>query len=158
MRFGSQLVHFFALMLWVAGVLAIVAGMLHLGIAIFAVVVITALFSFIQEHRAERATERLRDLLPHKAKVLRDGTKQEISADELVPGDLVLLSSGDRISADLALVDAQGCFIDSSTLTGESASIAVSAGEPAYAGTFLVEGQARGSVTATGSSTKLAKI
>ena len=80
MRFGNQLVHFFALMLWVAGVLAIVAGMLQLGIAIFAVVVINALFSFIQEHRAERATERLRDLLPHKAKVLRDGTKQEISA------------------------------------------------------------------------------
>lgn len=158
MRFGDQLVHFFALMLWVAGVLAIVAGMLQLGIAIFAVVVINALFSFIQEHRAERATERLRDLLPHKARVLRDGTKQEVSAEELVPGDLVLLSSGDRISADLALVDAQGCFIDSSTLTGESASIAVSAGESAYAGTFLVEGQARGTVTATGNSTKLAKI
>lgn len=158
MSFGNQLVHFFALMLWVAGVLAIIAGMLQLGIAIFAVVVINGLFSFIQEHRAERATERLRDLLPHKARVLRDGTKQEISAEELVPGDLVLLGSGDRISADLALVDAQGCFIDSSTLTGESASIAVSAGEHVYAGTFLVEGQARGTVTATGNSTKLAKI
>lgn len=158
MRFGNQLVHFFALMLWVAGVLAIVAGMLQLGIAIFAVIVINALFSFIQEHRAERATERLRDLLPHKANVLRDGTKQEISAEELVPGDLALLSPGDRISADLSLVDAHGCFIDSSTLTGESASIAVSGGQPAYAGTFLVEGQARGTVTATGNSTKLAKI
>lgn len=157
-RFGIQLVNFFALMLWVAGALAIVAGMLQLGIAIFAVVVINGLFSFIQEHRAERATERLRDLLPHKARVLRDGRKQEISVEELVPGDLVLLSSGDRVSADLALVDAQGCFIDSSTLTGESASIAVSAGEHVYAGTFLVEGQARGTVAATGNSTKLAKI
>jgi len=158
MRFGDQLVHFFAVMLWVAGTLAMIAGMFQLGIAIFLVIIINGLFAFIQEHRADRATERLRDLLPRRTTVLRDGNKQEISADFLVPGDLVLLSAGDRISADLTLVDAQGCLVDTSTLTGESASCAVSSGDPVFAGTFLVEGQARGKVTATGNSTKLAKI
>jgi calcium-translocating P-type ATPase len=156
--FGSQLTHFFAVMLWVAGGLAIIAGMAQLGIAIFVVIIINGLFAFIQERRAERATERLRDLLPRKATVLRDGAKREISADELVPGDLVLLSAGDRISADLVLVDAQGCSVDSSTLTGESTPFAVVTGDHVFAGTFLVEGQGRGEVTATGSSTKLARI
>lgn len=158
MRFGDQLVHFFAVMLWVAGALAIIAGMSQLGIAIFLVIIINGLFAFIQEHRADRATERLRDLLPRRTTVFRDGDKQEITADVLVPGDLVLLSAGDRISADLTLVDAQGCLVDTSTLTGESAPSAVSSGDPVFAGTFLVEGQARGKVTATGNSTKLAKI
>jgi len=158
MHLGSQLVHFFAVMLWVAGVLAIVAGMLQLGIAIFVVIIINGLFSFIQEYRAERATERLRDLLPHKTTVLRDGNRQEIPAEELVPGDLVLLSSGDRISADLMLMDAQSCSVDSSTLTGESMPSPAAAGDHVFAGTFLVEGQGRGKVVATGSTTKLAKI
>ncbi|MBZ5520647.1 MAG: cation-transporting P-type ATPase [Acidobacteriia bacterium] len=155
---GTQFVHFFAVMLWVAGILAIVAGMSQLGIAIFVVIIVNGLFAFIQEYRAERATERLRDLLPHMATVLRDGSRQEIPAEELVSGDLVLLSSGGRISADLALVDAQGCLVDSSTLTGESVPTSVSAGDQVFAGTFLVEGQACGKVTATGNATKLAKI
>ncbi len=158
MRLGNQLVHFFAVMLWIAGGLAIVAGMSQLGIAIFVVIIINGVFAFIQEHRADRATERLRDLLPRKATVLRDNNKQEIPADDLVPGDLVFLSAGDRVSADMALVDAHACLVDSSTLTGESAPGAVSVHEPVFAGTFLVEGEARGRVTATGKSTKLARI
>jgi calcium-translocating P-type ATPase len=158
MRFGSQLTHFFAAMLWAAGMLAIVAGMAQLGVAIFVVIVINALFAFIQEHRAERATERLRGLLPRRTTVIRDGSRQEVSADVLVPGDLVLLSAGDRISADLMLVDAQGSSVDRSALTGESASVTVVEGDHVFAGTFLVEGQARGTVTATGNSTKLARI
>jgi magnesium-transporting ATPase (P-type) len=72
------MVHFFALMLWVAGVLAFVAGLPELGVAIFVVVVVNGLFAFAQEFRAERAAERLRDLLPRRATVVRDGRPVEI--------------------------------------------------------------------------------
>lgn len=157
-RLANQFVHYFAVMLWVAGGLAIIASMSQLGIAIFVVIIINGLFAFIQEYRAERATERLRDLLPRRATVVRDGSTQEICADDLTCGDLVLLGAGDRISADLVVLDAQSCLVDSSTLTGESAPLLISAGDQAFAGTFVVEGQARGRVVAIGNSTRLAKI
>jgi magnesium-transporting ATPase (P-type) len=73
----DQLIHFFAVMLWIAGALAILAGMPQLGIAIFAVIVLNGLFAFLQEHRAERTSERLRDLLPRRAMVLRDGVSKD---------------------------------------------------------------------------------
>lgn len=76
------MVHFFALLLWIAGGLAFVAGMPQLGVAIFIVVVINGLFTFAQEYRAER----LRDLLPRKATVVRDGRTIEVDAKELVVG------------------------------------------------------------------------
>src|SRR5665213_916564 len=72
-KFASQLVHFFALMLWVAGILSFVAGMPQLGVAIFVVVLVNGTFAFAQEFRAERAVARLRDLLPRHATVVRDG-------------------------------------------------------------------------------------
>lgn len=94
---GAQLTQFFALMLWVAGGLAMVAGMPQLGVAIFAVIVLNGLFAFIQEHRANRAGERLREMLPLRATVIRDGKRQEVEAAELVPGDVVAVEAGDRI-------------------------------------------------------------
>ena len=154
----NQLTHFFALMLWVAGVLALIAGMSQLGIAIFVIIVVNGLFAFIQEHRAERATEKLRDLLPSNVMVVRDRREQQIRAAELTCGDLVLLSPGDRICGDLVLLDAHACLIDTSALTGESVPSAVSSGDHLYAGTFVLEGNAKGEVIAVGSSTKLAKI
>ena len=157
-RFLNQFIHYFAVMLWLAGGLAIIAGMPQLGMAIFVVIIINGVFAFIQEYRADRATERLRDLLPRRATVVRDGIKQEISADDLTCGDFVLLTAGDRICADLTVIDAQSCLIDSSTLTGESASLAISASDQLFAGMFVVEGQASGKVCATGNSTRLAKI
>jgi len=69
----GQMVHFFALLLWVAGGLAFLAGMPALGVAIFVVIVINGVVAFIQEYRAERAAQRLRELLPRRAKVIRDG-------------------------------------------------------------------------------------
>jgi calcium-translocating P-type ATPase len=152
------MVHFFALLLWGAGILAFVARMPELGVAIFAVVVINGLFAFAQEHRAERAAERLRDLLPRRATVMRDGKSVEIDASELVVGDVVLLSSGDRISADLRVVEAHTLSIDTSTLTGESVPVTLESGEEAFAGTFVVEGEGLAVVTTTGSATRLASI
>ena len=155
---ASQLVHFFALMLWAAGALAIVAGLLQLGVAIFAVVVLNGVFAFVQEYRAERAAQKLRDLLPRRVTVLRDGQPVDIDASQLVVGDLVLCGAGDRISADLHVDEAHALLLDTSTLTGESAAVHVETGESLFAGTFVVEGEARATVTAIGTATRLAHI
>ena len=157
-RLLAQLVHFFAVMLWIAGGLAILAGMPQLGFAIFVVIVVNGLFAFIQEYRAEKAGERLRDLLPRRVMVMREGKRQSIDGIELVPGDIVLLNAGDRISADMRLVEVHGLSADTSTLTGESVPTAPQPGEIIFAGTFAVEGEAIGIVTATGGSTRLAQI
>jgi magnesium-transporting ATPase (P-type) len=153
-----QMVHFFALLLWVAGGLALVAGMPQLGAAIFGVVVINGCFAFAQEYRAERAASRLRDLLPARVKVVRDGDVREVDAPELVAGDLVVLEAGDRISADLALVEGRSLSVDESTLTGESIPVSPQDGERLYAGTFVVTGDARAVVDRTGNATRLAEI
>lgn len=154
----AQLFHFFAVMLWIAGLLAILAGMPQLGYAIFVVILINGLFSFIQEHRAERTSERLRDLLPRRATVLRDGEPTEINASDLVLDDVVLLKAGDRISADLQAVEVHSLSVDASTLTGESVPLNPQEGDALFAGTFVVEGEGTGVVTATGSQTRLARI
>ena len=92
-HFVVQFVHFFAILLWIAGGLAILAGMSQLGIAIFVVIIINGIFAFVQEHRAEKASEKLRELLPRRAFVLRDGIPLEIDAAELVVDDVVSCSS-----------------------------------------------------------------
>ena len=149
--------HFFALMLWGARVLAFIAGMPQLGGAIFVVVVVNV-FAFVQESRAEHAAESLRDLLPRRAMVVRDGAATEIDAADLVRDDVVLLSAGDRVSADLRVAEGHALLMDTSLLTGESVPVAVSDGDPLFAGTFVVEGEGRAVVEATGARTRLASI
>ena len=153
-----QLVHFFAVMLWIAGALAILAGMPQLGVAIFAVIVLNGLFAFLQEHRAERTSDRLRDLMPRRAMVLRDDAVKEIDASEVVPDDVLFLGSGDRISADLRLLEVHQLSIDMSMLTGESVPLTPELGATVFAGTFVLEGEGAGIVTATGKHTKLSTI
>ena len=154
----AQLTHFFALMLWVAGVLAFVAKLPQLGVAIFVVVVVNGVFAFVQESRAEHAAERLRDLLPRRVIVLRDGEPLEIDAAELVVDDLVILAAGDRVSADLRVLRSHTLRVDASLLTGESEPVAVDDDGQIFAGTFVVEGEGRAVVEATGSNTRLATI
>ena len=144
LQLAAQMFHFFAVMLWLAGGLAVLAGMPQLGVAIFVVIILNGVFAFIQEYRAEHAAERLREMLPRKTIVLRDGAPVEISADDLVVGDIVLLQSGDRISADMYLIEIHNCTIDTSALTGESVPFLAEQGETAFAGTFVVEGEAKG--------------
>lgn len=154
----GEFTHFFALMLWVAGVLAFVAGMPQLGVAIFVVIIVNGLFAFLQEERAERAAVRLRELLPAKVVVVRDGLPVTVDASAVVVGDLVVLSPGDRVPADLLLVEADGLSVDASTLTGESVPVAAGGGDAAYAGTFVTTGAGTGVVTHTGDDTRLAGI
>ena len=154
----AQLTHFFALMLWAASALAFIAGLPQLGLAIVIIVLVNGVFAFVQEHRAERAAVKLRDLLPRRATVVRDGVRHEIDAEALVRGDLVLLAAGDRVSADLRALEAHALALDTSTLTGESVPVALRAGDPVFAGTFVTEGEGTGLVLKTGQSTRLAGI
>ncbi|HEU5084406.1 MAG TPA: cation-transporting P-type ATPase [Acidimicrobiales bacterium] len=157
-RLADQLVHFFALMLWVAGVLALVAGLPQLGIAIFIVVVLNAAFAFVQEQRADRAADRLRALLPMQVAVRRDGRRMHVEASDVVRGDRLLLEAGDRVPADASTEVSHGLLVDTSLLTGESEPATVDAGAALFAGTFVVEGEAEATVSATGGGTRLAEI
>jgi Ca2+-transporting ATPase len=170
LRFSQNLIHLFALLLWGAAALAAVAGMPELSLAIVAVILVNAVFSFVQEYRAEQAVAALRRILPRRVRVRRDGRPQEITADEIVPGDLMLLTAGDRVSADGDLVSGIEIKVDMSTLTGEShpvrrrpgaaASAETATGAPnrVFAGTFVVGGSAEAIATGTGMETELGRI
>lgn len=157
-QLGAELVHFFALLFWIAAALALVAGLPELGIAVIAVVLLNAAFAFEQQRRAEHAAASLRDLLPRSATVLRDGHRVEVNADELVRDDVLMLSEGDAVSADAVLEQSHGLAIDTSSLTGESVPEHPRTGESVYAGSLVVEGEGTATVNATGSSTRLAGI
>jgi Ca2+-transporting ATPase len=124
LRFTDQLTHFMALLLWVAGILAFISHTPALGWAIWAVIWINAVFSFWQEFRAEQALAALKNVLPSRVQVYRDGTLMQIPARELVRGDVVQLEEGDRVSADARLVRADNLYLDVSVLTGESLPVA----------------------------------
>ncbi|MGZ4110027.1 MAG: cation-translocating P-type ATPase [Actinomycetota bacterium] len=170
-QFLAQLFHFFAIMLWVAALLAFVGEMPQLGVAIVIVIVVNGAFSFAQEYRAERAVRALTALLPTVAVVRRGGHKRTVPAAELVPGDIVLLKEGDRISADARVVRSSELKVDMSTLTGESEPVArpaerladppldpLDAANVVFAGTFVTSGSATTVVAATGPSTRLGGI
>jgi magnesium-transporting ATPase (P-type) len=108
------------MLLWAGAVLAVVGGQPPLAVAIVAVIVVNAIFSFAQEYRAERAVEALRQMLPQRVRVRRDGHPCELTADQLVPGDVMLLAAGDRVSADGRLLLEVELKVDMSALTGES--------------------------------------
>ncbi|MBP7631434.1 MAG: cation-transporting P-type ATPase [Acidimicrobiales bacterium] len=154
----GEVTHFFAAMLWVAAGLAVLAGMPQLGVAIVVVIVVNGVFAFVQEQRAELAAQRLGELLPARVVVRRDGVPCPVDAADVVVGDLVVLEPGDRVPADLDLVEADELSFDVSTLTGESVPADGGVGDRAHAGTFVAGGSGLGLVTATGAQTRLAGI
>ncbi|MFC8733087.1 cation-translocating P-type ATPase [Luteimicrobium sp. NPDC057192] len=157
-RFGRQLVHPFALLLWVAAGLGWLAGLPALTVAIVAVVLLNAVFAFAQEERASRAASRLRSLLPARVVVVRDGRRRDVAADEVVRGDHLVLEPGDRVPADGVVLDATALLVDTSTLTGESEPESPARGDALFAGTFVVEGLAQARAERTGARTRLAEI
>jgi calcium-translocating P-type ATPase len=168
-QLGAQFTHPLALLLWLAAALAFAAGSRVVGAAILAVIVLNACFAFFQEQQAEKAVEALRRYLPQHATVRRDGKRQVVEARELVPGDLVLVEEGERISADARLVDGT-LEVDLSTLTGESQPVLREAGAGSlegsllearnivFSGTTCVGGSASAVVFATGMQTELGRI
>jgi Ca2+-transporting ATPase len=141
------------------------------AIAIAVIVLFAVLLGFAQEYRAERAIEALRQMAAPTATVLRDGQEVEALARDLVPGDVVLLRAGDKIPADVQLIEAINLQIDEAALTGESVPVGKRA-EPladdglalgdrknmAYAGTAATYGRGRAVVVATGMHTEFGKI
>jgi calcium-translocating P-type ATPase len=164
-----QFTHPLALLLWGAAALAVAGDIVPLAVAIVVVIVLNAVFAFVQELQAERATEALKRYLPPAARVRRDGEATEIPADQLVPGDVLLIEEGDRLSSDARLISGS-IEIDASPLTGESQPIARSAtrgGRAAslldaedlvFSGTLCTSGEAEGIVFATGMHTELGRI
>lgn len=140
------------------------------GTVIFAVVLINGFFGFIQEGKAEQALASIRTMLRVHTHVLRDGVRQRVDAEGLVPGDIVLLESGDRVPADLRLIECINLAVQESALTGESFSVQkqvapVAAETPLaerlcmlYAGTLVTQGRARGVIIAIGDHTEIGKI
>lgn len=157
-RFAGQLLHFFALMLWAAAALALLADLAELAVAIVLVIVLNGLFAAIQESRADHAAERLQALLPTRITARRDGRPVLIDASEVVVGDVLLLEAGDRVPADGTVLAASALLVDTSLMTGESDPMPISSDEPVLAATFIVEGSGTVVVTATGSGTRLAGI
>jgi magnesium-transporting ATPase (P-type) len=157
-RFARQLFHFFAVMLWVAAGLALIAGLPQLSVAIAAVVVINGTFAFAQEHRADRAADRLSALMPTQVTVRRDDRPVAVDAGEVVVGDCLVLDAGDRVPADAIVQSPAVVQVDTSLLTGESEPTAVGGGGRIFAGTFVVEGAGDAVVVASGAGTRLAGI
>lgn len=157
-RLIGELTHFFALLLWAAAVLAFFADLPELSIAIVAVIVLNGVFALIQQARADRAADRLQQMLPTRITVWRDGRRQVIDAEDVVVDDIALLESGDRVPADAVVLTENRLLVDSSMLTGESEAGGVASGEPLFAGTFVVEGDTCARVTAIGQHTRLAGI
>ena len=140
--FVRQFTSFLVVILIIAAAIAFVLGEVTDMIAIMLVVVLNGILGFVQEWRAETALESLRQMLSPQAMVIRDGAEAMIPADEIVPGDLIILNAGDRVPADAELAGLADVEIDESVLTGESVPVSRAAGEPVYAGTSLVQGRA----------------
>ncbi|HXV34590.1 MAG TPA: cation-transporting P-type ATPase [Gaiellaceae bacterium] len=155
-RFAANLVHLFALLLWGGAALALLGGLPELSAAIVTVILVNAAFAFVQEYRAEKAVEALREMLPARVRVRRDGVTTEIPNEEVVPGDVLLLAPGDKVAADADLLAAAELRVDEATLTGESYPV-VPAGR-VFAGTYVTAGAGEALVTETGMATRFGQI
>lgn len=171
LKFLANFTHLMAILLWVGGLIGFIAQMPQLGIAIWTVNLINGAFSFWQEYKAEQAVAALRRLLPTYARVLRDATEQRILAEELVPGDVLLLAEGDHISADGRLVQEAELRLDQSTLSGESHPVRktseavlrddlarVETPNLVFAGTNVAAGVGMAIIFATGMDSEFGKI
>lgn len=171
MLFAEQFKDFMVMVLLAATVVSGFLGEIEDAITIFAIVILNAVLGFIQEFRAEKSLAALKEMAAPTAKVLRDGRISHIASSEVVPGDIILLETGDRVPADARLIESVGIEIDEAALTGES--IPVSKGvnvlgskdiglgdrrNMAFASTVVTQGRGRAVVTATGMLTELGKI
>ena len=161
----------FFYLLFIAGILALIFGEKINGILIFVFAFINVFLGFFQEFRAQRAISILKEYLPKEVEVLREGKEKFIDKKFLVPGDIVVLDSGDIVLADLRIFESKNFLVGESTLTGESQPIA-KISEPlekeskeifeakniAFSGTSVISGKAKGIVIGTGKNTEFGKI
>src|SRR5215813_11388878 len=170
MRFISQFNNVLVYVLLGAGFIKLMLGLWIDGAIILGVVILNGLLGFIQEGKAEKALDSIRNMLSAEARTLRGGNTRMIPAEQLVPGDIVLLESGDKVPADLRLADVKNLRTEEAALTGESVpadkstdpvSEKATVGDResmAFSGTMVVSGRATGVVVGTGSETELGRI
>ncbi len=169
--FLNQFKDFMILVLIAAAIISGFAGDLTDTIIILIIVIINAVVGFIQEYRAEKAMDALKQMSSLQAEVLRDGNPIKITSSMLVPGDVVLLEAGNAIPADLRLIESHSLRIDESALTGESVPVDKNTEElkdenltmgdrinQAYKGTLITHGRGKGLVVLTGMNTEIGKI
>ncbi len=171
LKFLGHLIHPMASLLWVCGLIALFSGAAPLGFVIWVVILINASFSYWQEYRAEQAITALKELLPTFARVLRSGEEVQIPADELVPGDMLVLAEGDNIPADARVVEEYGLRVNNAALTGEAMPVRKTADASLregiteverpnliFAGTSIFSGTGKAVVYATGMVTQFGRI
>jgi Ca2+-transporting ATPase len=146
------------LLLFAAAGLYLVLGDVHEALVLAASIVVVVAITVLQERKAERALEALRDLSSPRALVVRDHEPMRIAGADVVRGDLVILGEGDRVPADAHLATGAGLTLDESLLTGESLAVEKRGGDAVFSGTLVVKGQARAEVFATGPSSELGRI
>ncbi|WZL78254.1 cation-transporting P-type ATPase [Eubacteriales bacterium mix99] len=169
--FLSSFISLMAILLWAGGIIAFVAKIPELGFAIWLVNIINGVFSFWQEYRAGKATNALKKMLPSYTNVIRDNREQQILAEDLVPGDIMVFSEGDKISADARLISSNDLQVNQSTLTGESNPVRRTHDSVLredmsiyeipnliFAGTSVSSGTGRAVVVSTGMDTEFGKI
>jgi len=174
-KFFRQLTNFFALLLIAGSALAFLAdylkpgeGNFYIGVALLVVVLLNALFTYIQEHESERIMESFRHMLPQMISVLRDGRLSRIESKLLVPGDVVLLEEGDRVPADGRLIEVNQLKVDHSSLTGESEpqlrnlecshENILESRNMVFSGTLVQSGNGKALIYATGMNTQMGRI
>ena len=169
-RFLLQFHNILIYVLLASAVITVALDHLVDTLVILAVVIANAIIGFVQEGKAEKAMDAIRQMLAPRASVLRDGERRSVEGETLVPGDIVLLEAGDKVPADLRLLQSRGLQIQEAILTGESVAVekhtkAVAANAPlgdrsgmAFSGTLVTSGQGRGVVVATGAATEIGRI
>lgn len=174
-RFGRHLLNFFALLLWTGAALAFTSeyllpgeGNLYIGIALAGVVVLNAVFTFIQEYQSEQIMESFRKMMPVKIEVLRDSGRTELLSQEIVPGDIIYINEGDKIPADARLIEENSLKVDHSALTGESEpqlrklttthENILESRNMVFSGTLVQSGNGAALVYGTGMNTQLGNI
>uniref|UniRef100_A0A8D0W462 Sodium/potassium-transporting ATPase subunit alpha n=1 Tax=Sus scrofa TaxID=9823 RepID=A0A8D0W462_PIG len=180
-KFARQLAGGLQCLMWVAAAICLIAfaiqasegdlttdDNLYLALALIAVVVVTGCFGYYQEFKSTNIIASFKNLVPQQATVIRDGDKFQINADQLVVGDLVEMKGGDRVPADIRILQAQGCKVDNSSLTGESEpqtrspecthESPLETRNIAFFSTMCLEGTAQGLVVNTGDRTIIGRI
>src|SRR6056297_1470245 len=167
----NQLKDLIIIILIIAALLAFLIGDNLEGFAILAVIIFNTIIGFVTEYQAQKAVASLKNVLSKKAVVLRSGSKKEIEAEELVPGDIFFIEEGDQIPADARLIDSNNLTINEASLTGESESVSKNAEAQfeeektlaertnmVYMGTTAARGKGKAIVTATAEETEIGKI
>ncbi|WP_319024937.1 cation-translocating P-type ATPase [Nisaea sediminum] len=169
--FARQFLSPFIYILFIAALASLAIGQIPSMVFIVAVLLINAVIGTVQEYAAQKSASALRKMVRGTARVRRDGTDRSIDIEEVVPGDLVLLASGDKVPADISLATTHNLAVDESALTGESLAVTKNAEahsdgdapiservDMCFAGTVVTHGRALGTVTATGLSTEIGSI